>query len=31
MGTILTLVLTNSHVNQLNATYEHKLHYKIHN
>jgi hypothetical protein len=27
MGTILTLVLTNSHVNQLNATYEHKLHY----
>ncbi len=28
IGTILTMVLMNSHVNQFSVTYEHKLHYK---
>ncbi len=29
IGTVLTLVPINNHVNQFNATYGHKLHYKI--
>ncbi len=31
IGTILTLVPTNNHANQMNATYAHKLHYKTNN